>query len=184
MASTGPRPMISGLRPVTPLATMRASGVMPSSWALVSLMTTTAAAPSLSGQALPAVTVPPSRKTGLRAASPSRVVPARGPSSLVTTVPSAGGDRDDLPLEEAGLLGGHGPVLRLDGELVLLLTADLLELGDVLRGLAHGDVHVGEGPRAGSTARRRPGCGPRCGPRPSANSSLCGPVSAAPCCSG
>ena len=27
----GPRPMISGLSPVTPLATMRASGVMPSS---------------------------------------------------------------------------------------------------------------------------------------------------------
>ena len=67
---------------------MRASGVMPSSLALVSLMTTTAAAPSLSGQALPAVTVPPSRKTGLRSASPSRVVPGRGPSSLVTTVPS------------------------------------------------------------------------------------------------
>ena len=80
--------MISGLSPVTPLATMRASGVMPSSLALVSLITTTAAAPSLSGQALPAVTVPPSRKTGLRLASPSSVVPGRGPSSLVTTVPS------------------------------------------------------------------------------------------------
>ena len=58
--------MISGLSPVTPLATMRASGVMPSSRALVSLITTTAAAPSLSGQALPAVTVPPSRNTGLQ----------------------------------------------------------------------------------------------------------------------
>ncbi len=81
--------MISGLRPVTPLATMRASGVMPSSRALVSLMTTTAAAPSLSGQALPAVTVPPSRNTGLSWDRPSRVVPGRGPSSLVTTVPSA-----------------------------------------------------------------------------------------------
>ena len=65
MASTGPRPMISGLRPVTPLATTRARGVMPSSRARVSLITTTAAAPSLSGQALPAVMVPPSRKTGM-----------------------------------------------------------------------------------------------------------------------
>ena len=110
MASTGPSPMISGLRPETPLATMRASGVMPSSRALVSLITTTAAAPSLSGQALPAVMVPPSRKTGLSPASPSRVVPGRGPSSLVTTVAVGGGHRDDLPLEEAGLLGGHGPV--------------------------------------------------------------------------
>ncbi len=61
---------------------------MPSSFALVSLMTITAAAPSLSGQALPAVTVPPSRKTGCKAASPSSVVLGRGPSSLVTTVPS------------------------------------------------------------------------------------------------
>ena len=61
---------------------------MPSALALVSLMTMTAAAPSLSGHALPAVTVPPSRNTGLRLDSPSSVVPARGPSSLVTTVPS------------------------------------------------------------------------------------------------
>ena len=65
MASTGPRPMISGLRPDTPLATMRARGVIPSSRALMSLMTITAAAPSLSGQALPAVILPP----GLNAVS-------------------------------------------------------------------------------------------------------------------
>ena len=51
-------------------------------------MTMTAAAPSLSGQALPAVTVPPSRNTGFRLDRPSSVVPGRGPSSLVTTVPS------------------------------------------------------------------------------------------------
>ncbi len=63
---------------------MRASGVRPSSLGLVSLMTMTAAAPSLSGQALPAVTVPSGRKTGLRPARPSAVVPARMPSSLVT----------------------------------------------------------------------------------------------------
>ena len=85
----GPRPMISGSRAETPLDTMRASGVMPSSLALVSDITMTAAAPSLSGQALPAVMVPPSRNTGLSAASPSTVVPSRGPSSLVTTVPSS-----------------------------------------------------------------------------------------------
>ncbi len=88
MASTGPRPMISGLSPVTPLATMRASGVIPSWAALVSLMTTTAAAPSFRGQALPAVMVPPSRNTGFSCESPSSVVLGRGPSSLVTTVPS------------------------------------------------------------------------------------------------
>ena len=57
--------MISGLRPVTPVETTRASGVMPSCLALVSLMMTSAEAPSLSGQALPAVTVPSGRNTGL-----------------------------------------------------------------------------------------------------------------------
>ena len=52
-------------------------------------MTTTPDAPSLSGQQLPAVTVPFSRNTGLRPCTASRVTPARGPSSRVTTVPSA-----------------------------------------------------------------------------------------------
>ena len=88
VAATGPRPMISGLRPVAAVLTIRASGVRPSSAALVSLMITTAAAPSLRGQQLPAVTVPSSRKTGLSWETPSRVVPGRGPSSVLTTVPS------------------------------------------------------------------------------------------------
>ncbi len=65
VASIGPRPMISGESPLTPVATMRASGVNPSSRALSSLITTTAAAPSFSGQALPAVIVPLGRNTGL-----------------------------------------------------------------------------------------------------------------------
>ena len=58
--------MISGDSPDTPVETMRASGVRPSSLALVSDMITTAAAPSLSGQALPAVTVPLGRNTGAK----------------------------------------------------------------------------------------------------------------------
>ena len=80
--------MISGDRALTPVATIRARGVMPSSAALVSLITTTAAAPSLSGQQLPAVTTPSGRKTGFSPETPSRVTPARGPSSALTTVPS------------------------------------------------------------------------------------------------
>ena len=88
-ASIGPRPMISGFRPLTPLETIRAKGLRPSSFARVSLMTITAAAPSLRGQALPAVTEPPSRKTGSNDDSFSNVVPARGPSSFEITVPSA-----------------------------------------------------------------------------------------------
>ncbi|SKH98843.1 Uncharacterised protein [Mycobacteroides abscessus subsp. massiliense] len=63
-ASIGPRPMISGDRPDTPVETMRASGVRPSSLARTSLITTSAAAPSFSGQALPAVMVPLGRNTG------------------------------------------------------------------------------------------------------------------------
>ena len=62
---------------------------MPSSLAFVSLITITAAAPSLSGHELPAVTSPSGRNTGLSVSNFSTVVPARGPSSLLTTVPSA-----------------------------------------------------------------------------------------------
>ena len=64
VASIGPSPMISGDSPLTPVATMRASGFRPSSCAFVSLVITTAAAPSFSGHALPAVTVPFGRNTG------------------------------------------------------------------------------------------------------------------------
>src|SRR5690625_7368346 len=52
-------------------------------------MTIRAAAPSDSGQQLPAVTVPSGRNTGSRVETFSRVVPARGESSALTTVPSA-----------------------------------------------------------------------------------------------
>ena len=81
--------MISGFRADTPDDTIRASGVTPSADARVSDMTTTAAAPSFRGQALPAVTLPSGRNTGFSSASFSTVVPARGPSSFDTTVPSA-----------------------------------------------------------------------------------------------
>ena len=49
-------------------------------------MTTTAAAPSLRPDALPAVTVPPSLRNAARSLPrPSAVTPARGCSSLSTT---------------------------------------------------------------------------------------------------
>jgi hypothetical protein len=80
--------MISGESADTPVATIRASGVMPSSRARTSDITTTAAAPSLSGQQLPAVNRPSGRNTGLSPATPAIVTPGRGPSSLLITVPS------------------------------------------------------------------------------------------------
>ena len=72
--------------PATVEAMIRARGLKPSALALSSLMISSAAAPSLSGQALPAVTVPPSLNTGRRPASASMVVPGLGPSSFVMTV--------------------------------------------------------------------------------------------------
>ena len=80
--------MISGDSAETPEATIRASGVRPSSAARRSLITTTAAAPSFSGQQLPAVTVPSGRNAGFSVDTFSSVVPGRGPSSALTTVPS------------------------------------------------------------------------------------------------
>ena len=67
--------MISGRIAATVEAMIRARGFSPSSLAFSSDMISSAAAPSLSGQALPAVTVPPSLNTGFSAASFSIVVP-------------------------------------------------------------------------------------------------------------
>jgi len=76
--------MISGSTPETADARMRARGWTPSSRARSRDMTTTAAAPSFSGQALPAVTLPPGLNAGSSAASFSSVDEARGPSSAAT----------------------------------------------------------------------------------------------------
>ncbi len=103
---------------------IRASGLMPSSRALVSLITITAAAPSLSGQALPAVISPSGRKTGFSSASFSMVVPARGPSSRAHDGAVGEGDRHDLALEEAVPDAGHGPLLGKERELVHVAPAD------------------------------------------------------------
>ena len=76
--------MISGATPETLEAMMRARGVMPSSLARCSDITTTAAAPSFSGHELPAVTLPPGLNAGSRADSFSSVDDRRGPSSAAT----------------------------------------------------------------------------------------------------
>ncbi len=95
--------MISGRIAATVEATIRALGLQPSSPAFSSDMISSAAAPSLSGQALPAVTVPPSLNTGFSAASFSIVVPGRGPSSLLTTV---SGTSISLPSLSTSLCAG------------------------------------------------------------------------------
>ena len=81
LARIMPMPMISGGTPATPNPRKRSSGVSPFFSAVSRSITITPAAPSESGDALPAVTVPLPLKTGRSFASPSRVVSARRCSS-------------------------------------------------------------------------------------------------------
>ncbi len=91
MASIGPGPMRAGSPPLTAVAMTRARGVRFSRAATSPVTSTAAAAPSFSGQEFPAVTLPPPRNAGGSAASRSREVSQRGPSSVSTRVPSASG---------------------------------------------------------------------------------------------
>ena len=90
-ASIGPTPMTSGATPVTADARIRARGWSPRSRARSWDITSTAAAPSLSGQAFPAVTRPSSRNAGRRDDNTSSDVSGRGPSSAVTASPPGTG---------------------------------------------------------------------------------------------
>src|SRR5262249_18071303 len=71
----GPVPMILGSTPAWAHDTMRASGVLPSLAASLAFISTTAAAPSLMPDALPAVTVPSLSKAGRNLLIASSVVP-------------------------------------------------------------------------------------------------------------
>ena len=96
------------------------------------------AAPSLRVEALPAVTVPPSRKTGRSPASFSAEASGRGPSSASTrTVSRRGASTGTICSAAARLGGGDGALVAAQGEGVLVLAADPVALGDVLAGLAH-----------------------------------------------
>src|ERR1700682_4629124 len=76
-AGTGPIPMIRGATPALEYPRIRARGTRFSDLARDSLITTTAAAPSLMPLALPAVTVPSLANAARSMASDSVVVPAR-----------------------------------------------------------------------------------------------------------
>ncbi|OQC05492.1 MAG: hypothetical protein BWX79_02280 [Alphaproteobacteria bacterium ADurb.Bin100] len=67
-------PIVAGSRPLVPKAAMRAKGFRPRAAAFFALITTTAAAPSLMPDALPAVTDPALSKAGRRPASASAFV--------------------------------------------------------------------------------------------------------------
>ncbi len=80
--------MVRGSTPAAAEATIRAQGFNPRAAAASSLIKTSAAAPSLIPEALPAVTVPLDRKAGLSFASASLEESRRGLSSVSTSMGS------------------------------------------------------------------------------------------------
>ena len=132
--------------PETACATMRAIGVLPRRAAVSSLVTTTAAAPSLVPGALPAVTVPSFLNAGRSLASASSEASARGDSSRRMTMGSpffcGTSIGKNLRFDEAGVHGVHGSLMAFEGELILLLARDFVFLGDEFGGHAHVEVFV------------------------------------------
>ena len=126
---------------------MRARTGAPSSSAFCADISTTAAPASFMPEALPAVTVPSGLNTGFSLPSPSIEASGRTCSSRVNSV----GPFFDLSstgrslVEQALLLRARRALVRLDRELVLRLAADVVRLGQVLRGDAHVDVVEGVG---------------------------------------
>ena len=87
-AGTGPMPMVAGSKPLVPKEAMRAKGVKPKAAAFLADMTTTAAAPSLMPEALPAVTEPALSKAGRKPAKASALVFLLMNSSVLNTTGS------------------------------------------------------------------------------------------------
>ena len=85
-AGTGPSPISFGSTPAVAMATIRARGVSPWAMACCELAIISAAAPSLTPEAFPAVTTPPLRNGVFSRESCSRVVSARGCSSSYTVL--------------------------------------------------------------------------------------------------
>ena len=83
-------PKMSGSTANVPRPAIRAIGSRPAFFAPASLATSTADAPSLSGEALPAVTVPSLTNAGLSLASFSSELSARMPSSRAKSVSATG----------------------------------------------------------------------------------------------
>ena len=125
-------PITRGSTPATAEPRKRPSGSIPSSRAFSSEAITSAAAPSLRPDALPAVTVPPARKAGLQ----GRELLRRRVGARMLVLRHVA-DGDELVVEPARL-GGLGPApLRAERERVLILACHGPALGDVLARLAH-----------------------------------------------
>ena len=149
---------MAGSTPATALATIRAIGRSPSSRARDSLMTSTAAAPSLMPELLPAVTEPEASRLNAGLSVGERLQGRVRPRMLVgregARLAALGDlDRNDLIGEATGVAGRLPALLGGQREGVLVLAADAALLDDVLGGLAHrvrvvriGQARVGEAP--------------------------------------
>ena len=120
--------MIAGSTPAVAQEAMRASGSMPRFSASSAVISTTAAAPSLRPEALPAVTVPSLEKAGLSFCIASMVAPWRMYSSLSTTtsplrVLTVKGAISSL--NRPAFCAASALFWRGERELVLLLAGDL-----------------------------------------------------------
>ena len=124
-AGTGPVPISAGSTPATAVDRTRTKGCRPSRRAVSSDMTSRAAAPSLRGELLPAVTVP---WGGKKAASQRGQLVESGvawhalidadqkaPPLLVVAVHA-----HQFVLELAGLVGGGSPPMAFQGQFILL----------------------------------------------------------------
>ena len=98
-----------------------------------------AAAPSLSGEALPAVTVPSGRNAGL---SCGQRLTVRVGTDRFVAGQSTPGTRDDLVGEHTGVPGGGGVLVAGHGERVLRVARDAVLLGQQLGRLAERDRPV------------------------------------------
>ena len=123
------------------MPTIRAIGSRPCARAAASEATISAQAPSLIPEALPAVTVPPSRNgVGSAASLLERRLGARMLVPLdhaqLAALPRHR-DRNDLDREAPGLDRGCRPLLRAEREGVLIGAPDPVLGSDVLGGLGH-----------------------------------------------
>ena len=132
--------MIAGSTPAVAQDTIRASGRTPRLAAVSAVISTTAAAPSLMPDALPAVTVPFLSKAGRNFASTSTVVPCFGCSSVSTIVSPrrlAILTGTISSLKRPAFCAASALRLRGGGKRILLIPGDLPALRHVLGGVAH-----------------------------------------------
>ncbi len=124
-----PSPIRRGSTPAVAIATIRVRGTSPCASAIFSLATISAAAPSLTPEAFPAVIAPFLRNGVLSPASCSSVVSARGCSSAQNSVTAPffarHRYRHNLQRQNAVLLRLRGTLLAAQRERVLIGTADI-----------------------------------------------------------